>query len=68
VFQNLQEVRTAVGLFVDTYNREWLVEKNGFKSPWQARAQWRDQASLLRAALKNLVFRKPDSGHYLAPL
>jgi len=50
VFQNLQEVRQAVRHFVDTYNREWLVEKNGFKSPWQARAQWLAQASLARAA------------------
>ena len=50
VFQNLEEVRTAVRHFVDTYNREWLVEKNGFKSPWQARAQWLAQASLARAA------------------
>jgi transposase InsO family protein len=36
VFQNLQEVREAVRRFVDTYNCEWLVEKNGFKSPWKA--------------------------------
>ncbi len=50
VSQNLQEVREAVRHFVDTYNREWLVEKNGFKSPWQARAQWLAQASLARAA------------------
>jgi len=50
VFQNLQEVREAVRHFVDTCNREWLVEKNGFKSPWQARAQWLAQASLARAA------------------
>jgi transposase InsO family protein len=50
VFQNLPEVREAVRYFVDTYNREWLVEKNGFKSPWQARAQWLAQASLAKAA------------------
>jgi putative transposase len=50
VFQNLQEVREAVGGFMDTYNREWLVEKNGFLSPSQARAQWLAQASLARAA------------------
>jgi putative transposase len=50
VFQNLQEVREAVRYFVDTYNREWLVEKNGFKSPWQARAQWLAQASFAKAA------------------
>ncbi|HZK13411.1 MAG TPA: integrase core domain-containing protein, partial [Desulfobaccales bacterium] len=50
VFQNLQEAREAVRRFVDTYNCEWPVEKNGFKSPWQARAQWLAQASLARAA------------------
>jgi putative transposase len=50
VFQNLQEVREAVRRFVDTYNRERLVEKNGFKSPWQARAQWLCQDSIARAA------------------
>jgi transposase InsO family protein len=50
VFQNLQKVREAVRHFVDIYNRVWLVEKNGFKSPWQARAQWQAQTSLARAA------------------
>jgi len=30
VFQNLEEVRTAVRGFVDIYNREWLVEKSAF--------------------------------------
>ncbi len=50
VFQNLQEVREAVRRFVDTYNREWLVEKNGFLSPWQTRVQWLAQQSIARAA------------------
>jgi hypothetical protein len=27
-----------------------LVEKNGFKSPWQIRAQWFAQNSIARAA------------------
>jgi transposase InsO family protein len=50
VFRNLEEVREAVRRFVDQYNHEWLVEKNGFLSPWQARDQWLAQASLARAA------------------
>jgi putative transposase len=50
VFQNLAEVRTAVRRFMDTYNCKWLVEKNGFKSPWQVRTQGLVQASLTRAA------------------
>ena len=50
VFQNLEEVRTAVRRFVNTYNREWPVEKNGFLSPWQVKAQWLAQDSIARAA------------------
>jgi putative transposase len=50
VFQNLCEVREVVRRFGNTYNREWLVEKNNFKSPRQAMAQWRVQASLPRVA------------------
>ena len=34
LFQNCQEVRAAVRHFVDTYNREWLMKKNGFNSRW----------------------------------
>ena len=45
-----QQVRDAVRRFVDTYNREWLVEKNGYQSPWQARAQWLAQKQLAMAA------------------
>ncbi len=50
VFQNLQEVREAVRRFVHTYNREWPVEKNDFKSPWQVRARWLASATLAQAA------------------
>jgi hypothetical protein len=35
---NLREVRETEGGFVDTCNREWLVGKNGFLNPSQARA------------------------------
>ncbi len=50
VFQNLEEVRTAIRRFVDTYNRKRLVGKNGFKSPWQAMAERLAQDLLDRAA------------------
>jgi putative transposase len=50
VFQNLQEVRAAVRRLVDTYNREWLAKKNGFLSPWQARAQGLGHQSIAQAA------------------
>lgn len=36
-FHNLQEVRQAVAQFVDRYNHQWRVEKNGFRSPYEMR-------------------------------
>src|SRR5659263_642371 len=38
VFRNLAEVRQAVAEFVELYNEYWLIEKNGYRSPLQARA------------------------------
>lgn len=40
VLRNIEEVRRAVGKFVEDYNAEWRVEKNGFVSPRQARQTW----------------------------
>lgn len=37
VFRNLEEIREAVGRFVELYNEEWLVEKLGHQSPSEAR-------------------------------
>jgi len=37
IFQNLEEVREAVAEFVDRYNRQWRVEKNGLRSPYEMR-------------------------------
>ena len=36
--------------FVDSYNAEWLVEKNGFLSPAQTRQAWDDAMSPKAAA------------------
>jgi transposase InsO family protein len=33
IFRTTVEVRQAVGAFVEQYNRQWRVEKNGFLSP-----------------------------------
>ena len=49
IFQTLDQVRDAVRAFVVRYNAEWLIEKNGHRSPDDARAAWRDQ-SFRRAA------------------
>lgn len=37
IFQNLEQVRAAVAEFVDRYNRQWRVEKNGFRTPYEMR-------------------------------
>ena len=39
-FRTSAEVRAAVAEFVRRYNAQWLVEKNGYRSPVQARAAW----------------------------
>ena len=49
VFQTIDEVRNAVRAFAALYNAEWLIEKNGFRSPLDARAAWLD-TTFMRAA------------------
>ncbi len=49
VFQTIDEVRHAVRAFAAPYNAEWLIEKNGFRSPIDARAAWLD-TTIRRAA------------------
>jgi transposase InsO family protein len=49
VFQTIDEVREAVRDFAARYNAEWLVEKNGYLSPLDARAAHLD-TNLRRAA------------------
>jgi transposase InsO family protein len=39
-FRTLEEVRQAVRAFVERYNREWRIEKNGFRTPNEMRAAW----------------------------
>ena len=45
VFQMIDEVRDAVREFVARYNAEWLIEKNGYLSPLDARAAYLDPTS-----------------------
>jgi len=49
VFQTIDELRDAIRAFAALYNAEWLIEKNGLRSPLDARAEWLDQ-TLRRAA------------------
>jgi len=43
IFRTIDEVRDAVRAFVARYNAEWLIEKNGHRSPLDARAAWLEQ-------------------------
>jgi putative transposase len=49
IFQTIDEVREAVRAFVTRYNEEWLIEKNGHRSPDATRAAW-DEQTFRRAA------------------
>jgi transposase InsO family protein len=40
IYQTIDEVRDAVRDFVARYNAERLIEKNGLRSPSEARAAW----------------------------
>lgn len=37
VFNTVEELRQAVGMFVELYNSQWRLEKNGYLSPQEAR-------------------------------
>jgi putative transposase len=43
IFQTIEDVRDAVRAFVARYNAEWLVEKNGHRSPAKMRAAWQEE-------------------------
>lgn len=44
-FQTLEEARGVIAEFIDRYNREWLIERLGYRTPAQARAEgWRAAA------------------------
>ena len=45
IFQTIDEVRDAVRAFAARHNSEWLIEKNGQRSPDAMRAAWQEQTS-----------------------
>jgi len=49
IYQTIDDVRTAVRRFFERYNAEWLIEKNGLRSPYQTRIAW-ESASMKQAA------------------
>jgi len=48
IYQTIDEVRDAVRDFVARYNTDWLIEKNGLRSPNDTRAAW--YQTVMRAA------------------
>ena len=40
IYQGIEEVRAAVRTYFDRYNQHWLLEKNGYQSPAEARRTW----------------------------
>jgi len=43
IFQTIDDVRDAVRTFVGRYNAEWLIEKNGHRSPADMRTAWQEE-------------------------
>ena len=50
IYRNIAELRDAVRDFVELYNAQWIVEKNGYLSPAQARQAWHTAISIRPAA------------------
>jgi putative transposase len=46
-FETIEELRQALHTFKDTYNRTWIIERHGYRTPAQVRA---DQLGLPQAA------------------
>ena len=36
-FQTLEEARQMIGEFIEAYNREWLIERHGHRTPADVR-------------------------------
>ena len=49
IYQTIDDVRTAVRVFFKRYNAEWLIEKNGLRSPHHTRITW-EKARMKQAA------------------
>lgn len=38
-FQDADQARRIVGEWFETYNREWLIERHGYRMPWTVRQE-----------------------------
>lgn len=39
-FRNLEEAQRVIAEFVARYNAKWLMERHGYRTPEQVRAEW----------------------------
>lgn len=44
-FQTLAEAREMIGAFIERYNQQWLIERLGYRTPAQARADAQPRAA-----------------------
>jgi len=40
-FRDLEEARARIAKFIETYNSDWLLERLGYRSPLEARSDYR---------------------------
>jgi len=50
IYQDIEEVRTAVRAYFERYNEHWLLDKNGYRSPAQTRRDWMASTTTMRQA------------------
>jgi transposase InsO family protein len=44
-FQTIEEARQVIGAFIERYNREWLLERHGYRTPAEVRRAFAHQAA-----------------------
>lgn len=48
-FRTAEELRVALLAWTELYNREWLIERHGFRPPAQARREYYEHRENLAA-------------------
>jgi transposase InsO family protein len=63
-FETLEELRAATREFARTYNRDWLLERHGYRSPLEARERLLSDPSgrLTGCDGRSQAFRSPPMG------
>jgi len=68
VFETIEDLRQAVGRFVELYNSQWILEKNGYLSPLAMREACFAEAAALDIINARSVSRKSGAVHSLVHL